>query len=390
MKKICLLIASCAISLGAYAQQALGEFRPTVSPQINPDHTVTFRLRAPGATSVGVIGDCLPHADAPVVFVQMTLDADSIWTYTTPDPLDSELYFYNFIVDGLKINDPSNVYRLRDISSIFDFFIVPGTPGDVYSVNDVPHGTLAKVWYDSPTFNHPRRMTIYTPPGYEQNADRRYPVFYLLHGAGGDENAWSELGRASQILDNMIASGQAEPMIVVMTNGNSSQVAAPGESADGMAQPGIANSFDKAGFFEMHFPEVVEFVDNNYRTIADKQHRAIAGLSMGGFHSMQISKEYPDMFDFVGLFSAATTSRGRWESPVYDNLEHKLAVQFARNPNLYYIAIGNQDFLYDENVAFRQFLDEHAYPYEYVESADGHIWKNWRYYLTDFLPKLFR
>ncbi|MDE6041025.1 MAG: esterase, partial [Muribaculaceae bacterium] len=194
----------------------------------------------------------------------------------------------------------------------------------------------------------------------------------------------------SQILDNLIASGEAEPMIVVMTNGNAALQAAPGESSLGFAAPTTQLPKTMDGSFESHFPEVVKFVDSNYRTIKSKKARAIAGLSMGGFHSMQISKEYPDMFDYVGLFSAAIMPREGADSPVYANIDEKLKKQFAKNPALYWIAIGDSDFLYQANVDFRKKLDENGYPYTYYETPDGHIWKNWRIYLTEFVPQLFK
>ncbi|MCD8194237.1 MAG: esterase, partial [Tannerellaceae bacterium] len=214
--------------------------------------------------------------------------------------------------------------------------------------------------------------------------------FYLLHGMGGDENAWSELGRTAQILDNLIAQGKAKPMIVVMTNGNAALEAAPGESSLGYVAPNMQLPKTMDGSFETSFPEIVNFIDKNYRTIKNKQNRAIAGLSMGGFHSLHISKQYPDLFNYIGLFSAAVIPPdGNAQSPVYEHLEEKLKVQFAKKPALYWIAIGNTDFLYQANVDYRQLLDEKGYPYEYYETGEGHIWKNWRIYLTEFVPKLF-
>ena len=234
-----------------------------------------------------------------------------------------------------------------------------------------------------------RRLTVYTPAGYETSG-KRYPVFYLLHGMGGDENAWSELGRTAQILDNLIAQGKAKPMIVVMTNGNAALEAAPGESSLGFAAPNMNLPKTMEGSFETAFPDVVKFIDKTYRTQANKKGRAIAGLSMGGYHSMHISKQYPDMFDYVGLFSAAIMPNKDVKSPIYDNLEAKLKTQFAKKPALYYIAIGNKDFLFQANSDYRKMLDEKGYKYEYYETGEGHIWKNWRIYLTEFAPKIFK
>lgn len=383
------IVAICMMALlmpvAALAQQALWGNAPVVSPEIHENKTVTFRLRAPKAVKVQVTGDFLAKGVADLVE-----NKEGVWEYTTPEPLKPELYGYTFLVDGLKINDPSNVYMIRDVATITNVFIIGGERADLYKVNDVPHGTVSKVWYDSPSLGMDRRLTIYTPAGYETSG-KRYPVFYLLHGMGGDENAWSELGRATQILDNLIAQGKAEPMIVVMTNGNAALEAAPGESSLGWEkQPTFQLPKTMEGSFEMHFPEVVKFVDKHYRTKANKKSRAIAGLSMGGFHSLHISKQYPDMFNYVGLFSAAIMPGKNATSPVYQDMEGKLATQFAKKPALYWIAIGKTDFLYKANVEYRKLLDEKGYPYEYFENEDGHIWRNWRIYLSEFAPKLFK
>jgi enterochelin esterase family protein len=367
------------------AQQALWGSSKIVSPEINEDNTVTFRLHAPKAVKVQVSGDFLAKGTADLVE-----NKEGVWEYKTPEPLAPELYSYTFLVDGLKINDPNNVYMIRDVASVTNVFIIGGDRADLYKVNQVPHGTVSKIWYDSPSLGINRRLTVYTPAGYETSG-KRYPVFYLLHGMGGDENAWSELGRASQILDNLIAQGKAEPMIVVMTNGNAVLEAAPGESSLGWnVQPTFQLPKTMEGSFETHFPEVVKFIEKHYRTKANKKNRAIAGLSMGGFHSMHISKHYPDMFDYVGLFSAAILPGQNVTSPVYENLEGKLAVQFGKRPALYWIGIGKTDFLYKSNEEYRKLLDSKGYPYEYYENEDGHIWRNWRIYLSEFVPKLFK
>ena len=394
--KLLLFAAMGLCALGSHAQQALWGGSTLLSPEINPDKTVTFRLQAPKAVRVQVTGDFLPSQKIQTPYGEFDapgtadlVEKDGVWEYTTPEPLSPELYSYTMLVDGLKINDPSNVYRIRDVKSVTDVFIIPGDRADLYNINQVPHGTVSKVWYHSPTLGKDRRLTVYTPAGYETSG-KRYPVFYLLHGMGGDENAWTELGRAAQILDNLIAQGKAEPMIVVMTNGNADLEAAPGESSLGFAQPTMELPKTMEGSFEKHFPEVVNFVDKNYRTIKSKKARAIAGLSMGGFHSLHISKQYPDMFDYVGLFSAAILPHDGTTSPIYDNFDAKLKTQFSKNPALYWIAIGDKDFLYQANVDYRKKLDDNGYKYEYFETPDGHIWKNWRIYLTEFAPKLFK
>ncbi len=399
MKNLLRLCSAAACALAAWsapAQQALWGIPQIVSPQVNADSTVTFRLSAPAARAVAVTGDFLPVQSISTPFGQfegpgtadLTRDENGLWSFTS-EALAPELYSYSFIVDSLKINDPSNVYAIRDVGSVTNIFIVPGAESDLYAVHDVPHGTVSRTWYDSPSLGMKRRMSVYTPAGYE-TSDRAYPVLYLLHGMGGDEEAWLALGRTAQILDNLIARGLAEPMIVVMTNGNASQEAAPGETQFGLLPPSTALPKTMDGSFEAAFPEVVSFVESRYRTLPDKAHRAIAGLSMGGFHSLQISKEYPEMFDYVGLFSAAILPREGVDSPVYADFDAKLARQFADAPKLYWIAIGNKDFLYEANTAYRAKLDAAGYPYTYRESEGGHIWKNWRIYLAEFAPLLFK
>lgn len=360
------------------AQQNLWQNEPPKSPEINADMSVTIRLYAPNAERVTLVGDFVDN-------VAMTRNAEGVWEYTSA-PLASELYNYWFNVDGIDhVNDPANSYVVRDVGSQMNYFIIPGERGDLYAAQDVPHGTMAKVWAEV-SDGRARRMTIYTPAGYEEGKGR-YPVLYLLHGMGGDEDAWTATGRVAEIMDNLIAEGKAEPMIVVMTNGCTQHVSAPGYSHEGMWRPYMSGSMD--GSFEAMFPSIVEWVDDHYRTKAKKAYRAIAGLSMGGFHSMQISKEYPTMFDYVGLFSAAIF-RGKEGIETYSNLEAKLERQFDEGVKLYWIAIGKDDFLYDENVRYRALLDSEGHPYTYRESDGGHIWRNWRIYLGEYAQLLFK
>ncbi|WP_296123071.1 esterase [uncultured Bacteroides sp.] len=397
MKRFLFLSAMLLVCAMTFAQQALWGTAPVVSPEIHDNNTVTFRLKAPKAVKVQVTGDFLPtqkiktpfgEFDGPGV-ADLKEGKDGVWEFTTPEPLKPELYSYSFIVDDLKMMDPSNVYMIRDVATVTNVFIIGGDRADLYKVNKVPHGTVRRMWYNSPALGMDRRLTVYTPAGYETGG-KRYPVFYLLHGMGGDEEAWIALGRTSQILDNLIAQGKAKPMIVVMTNGNAAQEAAPGESSLGFAAPSMNQPKTMEGSFETAFPDVVKFIDKNFRTLANKKNRAIAGLSMGGFHSMHISKQYPDMFDYVGLFSAAIMPGKDVKSPIYDDLEGKLKIQFAKKPALYWIGIGNTDFLYKANEDYRKMLDEKGYKYTYYETGEGHIWKNWRIYLTEFAPLLFQ
>jgi enterochelin esterase family protein len=395
MRKIAFLFfATCLFSTG-FAQQALWGDGDIVSPKINADNSVTFSILAPEAQKIELSGDFLPTKKMQTPMGEfdvpdnaaLTKDDKGVWTFTSA-PLAPELYSYSFLIDGVKVTDPANIYQIRDVASVTSVFIIGGGRADLYKVNDVPHGTVARVWYNSPTLKKDRRMTIYTPAGYE-NGKTKYPVLYLLHGAGGDEEAWIALGRTAQILDNLITQGKAKPMIVVMTNGNAGQKAAPGESERGMYKPSLWEETKMNGDFEAAFTDVIKYVETHYRVKTDKKSRAICGLSMGGFHSLHISKQYPDLFDYVGLFSAAILPNENVKSPIYDDLESKLKIQFSKAPKLYWIAIGTTDFLYKNNVDFRALLDKNHYPYKYYETGEGHIWKNWRIYLSEFVPMLF-
>lgn len=370
------------------AQETVHQAAPKFSPVVNPDKSVTFSLLAPQADSVRIVASFL---DSPLV---MSKDAAGMWTATVPG-LKPDLYNYRLEIDGVVTADPSNPYLMRDISTQSNTFIVPGENADLYITQDTPHGTLSKIWYDSPSLGMQRRISIYTPPGYNapENKERKYPVFYLLHGMGGDEDAWSELGRATQILDNLIAQGKAEPMILVMPNGNAHRPSAPGYTPEGLYLPDMMHSVSKPGAFENSFMDIVNFVDANYRTIPDKQHRAIAGLSMGGGHSWRITMNNPDLADYVGLFSAAVRWNGHGTSPE-DKFPEKeaelLKKQFERNPRLYWIGIGEDDFLFELNKQYRHFLDANSYPYTFHRSKGGHTWTNWRDYLVIFAQQLFK
>ena len=387
MKRFILSVIAIITVFFAYAQK-----KPIVSPQVNEDYTVTFRLKAPKAVKVEVTGDFLPREGTDPALVptkvEMT-EKDGVWEYTTA-PLASEMYSYGFIVDGLKVIDPQNSYTLRNVAGVSSIVIVGGGRGDLYMAADVPHGTVSKLWYESPTLKMTRRMTVYTPAGYEKNKKQKYPVLYLLHGAGGDEDAWQEIGRTVHIMDNLIAQGKIEPMIVVMPNGFAGETAAPGEGSDGLKVPAFQQRGMMDGGYEMSFMDVVNHIESNYRVYKDKKHRAIAGLSMGGYHSLHISKYYPDMFDYVGLFSAAAWLRDQEGVDVYQNQKEQLITQFSKKPALYWIAIGDDDYLYKSNVQFREILDEIGAEYEYHESKEGHIWRNWRVYLAMFTQRLFK
>ena len=395
MKKLSLVLAFACLTMAAFAQQALGPGTGLVSPEINPDHSVTFRLFAPKAVMVQLTGDFLPTRpveyemggqkltyDAPGV-VYLKEGRDGVWTYTSA-PLEGELYSYSFLVDGRKVMDPSNIYQNRDVATWTNIFTLSAKQGDngwYYEVHDVPHGSVSHVWYDSPTLGKQRRLTVYTPAGYEANPKAKYPVLYLLHGSGGDEDAWSDLGRTAQILDNLIAEGKAKPMIVVMPNGVWFNQAAPGAAVN-MFQPTFENSRSQSTIeVENSFPDIMNFIEKHYRVAKGYANTAVAGLSMGGRQSCMLSMHYPKRFGYVGLFSGVATPEGN---------EAALDAVFAAHPKLYWIGCGKADGIMVNSRKLEQYCIDHGYPVTFYESEGGHIWRNWRIYLTIFAQQLFK
>jgi len=398
MKKI-LIIAAIAFSsavLGVSAQQNLFGAQDIESAVVNPDNSVTFRFIAPDAQKVEVAGDFAEKAEENPVggvvgtgLMPMTKDENGVWTLTTK-PLDSELYMYLFVVDGVATTDPNNPFVYRDFATVTNIFIVGNGRADLYKVNDVPHGSLTHRWYESRSLGMDRRINIYTPPGYESSHDE-YAVLYLLHGYGGDEDEWVSFGRATQIMDNLISQGKARPMLVVMPNGHTAMEAAPGESSMGFYKPGRdKDRADVAGTFESGFREIIDFVEDNYRVIPDKAHRAIAGLSMGGAHAINISRYYENTFDYVGVFSSAHRLMSNSTEGVYANFDQTMQKQIDNGVKLYWLGIGKDDFLYEANQQFREKLDSMGMKYTFMETEGGHIWRVWRIYLAEFAQLLFK
>ena len=378
MKRILFLL----FALVAMTINAQGFFAPSVnSPEIAKNGTVTFKVKAAKADTVRLVIDTR-------VDTLMKHTGNETWTITLRD-LEPDLYMYYYVIDGMKVLDENNAQVLRDVKSVMNTFVLDPNGDCPVAVHDVPHGEVRAVWYDSPTVNAKRRMMIYLPPGYEDSR-QKYPVLYLLHGTGGDETVWLEQGHAAQIFDNLIASGKAEPMIVVMPNGHNDTPAAPGMGPNNNEQPTFAHKQWMEGTFESSFNDIMNWVDKNYRTRAAKRYRAIAGLSMGGYHSLYISANQPDDFNYVGLFSPAIGRMDQGKSKIYDDLEAKLVAQFKQRPRLYWMGIGKDDFLYKDNAEFRKLLDKNRLRYTYHESGAGHEWANWRDYLVIFTQLLFK
>ncbi len=375
----------------------------------------------------------LPQADLFIKDgkLRMKRDDNGIASYTS-NALASDLYWYNFNVDDSTMIDKRNTDVVRDINTYYNYFIVPGGDGDLYTDAKNAGSRVEQVWYPSTVGGfEKRRMSIYLPEAYSSTSES-FPVLYLLHGSGGDEKSWLELGRLKQIMDNMIAAGTIQPMIVAMPNGCVDLAATPGDDpANPDVQPKSDYSTSSYGQIEYSFiPEIVKYVEDNYRVKAGKANRAIAGLSLGGLHTLYTALNNPEEFDYIGLFSALTYSLSQdnkggktkigegWRSlkktfpfmgkgkvdkkitaltgpsgdthlEIYDDMQDKLVALKEAQPALVFIAIGKDDFLKKPNDDLRHEFDKKNFRYVYIESDGGHTWDNWRRYLINFLPRLF-
>jgi enterochelin esterase-like enzyme len=386
MRKITILFCLLVLAFGLQAQPNNTRLK---SPEILPDNSIIFRIKAPGASSVQVMGTWARDFKP----VPMAKNDSSIYEVKI-GPLASDMYEYRFILDGVPILDPNNNAVTRDGSIIENRLLVPGQLGDLLAVQDVPHGNVTAVWYQSPTLGGQRKMFVYTPPGYEQSKTK-YPVMYLLHGGGGDEEGWISRGRANYILDNLIAAKQAVPMIVVITNGNPETVAAPLDRPINKITtetPGIGG-MASTKFEQSLVKDVVPFIEKNYRVLADADHRALTGFSMGGYQTQNITNNNPTMFKYIGVMSMGLFSSFRNRPTTdYDKDKHvaQLKALVAAKPKYYWIGIGKDDFLFETVTNLRALYDEVGLKYTYRESEGSHTWKEWRLYLSELAPKFFK
>lgn len=357
---------------------------PVNSPEIHDDGTVTFRLRAAQADSVILYGTWMSGGGD---IKHLKKGEGDIWEYTT-EVLKPEYYNYNYYVNSAKVLDPHNPEAVRDGVNYFSAFLLKGEGADHYAVNDVPHGNLTKDWYDSPKLGMERLMYVYTPAGYESSG-QKYPVLYLLHGGGGDEDAWTTMGRAPQILDNLIAEGKIKPMIVVMTNGNSDQIMAQ-KRVESNAQ-GVSSMAD--GMFEESLvSDVIPYIEKNYRAIPERTSRAVTGLSMGGIQTQKLALTHPNTFYYYGVQSMGIIEQDSFvQANVLKELTDNHIDELMKSDyGLYWIACGTQDFLFESVINMRKIFDEYGVDYEYYETEGGHTWDRWRIYLTEFSQMIFK
>jgi enterochelin esterase family protein len=408
------VLAVAAFSSVAIAQSAGRGGPRLVSPEVSADGHVTFRIFAPRAEKVtledndiGVMlsgggpgslsGSSTPAVPPGLKMPQggpvFTRNENGIWEATF-GPVPPGAYRYVFQVDGVRVLDPVNTRTAESNANVWSLFTVSGSP--LMDTRDVPHGAVAEVFYYSNVLKTTRRMHVYTPAGYEAGT-QKYPVFYLLHGAMDTDDAWTSVGRAGFILDNLIADGKAKPMVVVMPAGH--QPGQPGIPGMGPGAPSVNP------FTDEFMTDIMPYVEKHYRTINDRQHRAIAGLSMGGYQTLDIAFRHLDLFSQIGVFSSGATLGRRgptpgtqasatsapspideWESAHKANLDNAALKKGAR---LIWLSTGVDDGLIVNTRSTVEVLKKHGFEPVFKESPGTHSWFNWRNYLIEYAPQLF-
>ncbi len=351
---------SVLLACGLLVQTVAAQRRPQIiSPELKSDRTVTFRFVAPRAHQVLVSVEYLDGLRP------LRQGEDGVWSITL-GPFEPELYSYNFVVDGVATVDPRNPVIKIGTGTTQSLLDIPGDPPLFWNERPVPRGTVHLQRYDSKTLGVTRGLNVYTPPGYMQDQHAKYPVFYLLHGAGDNERGWSTIGRANVILDNLIAEKKAVPMIVVMPDGH----APPAE--------GVTNAFG-----EDLVSDIIPYIEAKYRVRRDPEHRALAGLSMGGFQTLDIGVSRQDLFGWIGIFSGGINE-------TYGQTHGAFLEQANENLKLFWIGIGKTDFLRERNENLLTLLREKKVEHTFRLSEGGHTWKNWRAYLYEFAQMLFK
>ena len=391
-------VAALVLGAATVAAQQGGRGGPQApqvnSPDVSADRRISFRIYAPQAREIRLNASDIPGLGQNTRFTKAD---NGVWELTV-GPLDSGAFRYNFNVDGVATIDPRNPAISESNNNVWSLVYVPGS--DLFDSKAVPHGAVAEVTYRSSTLGRDRRMHVYTPPGYENGRDR-YPVFYLLHGAGDNDDSWSTVGRAGFILDNLIATQKAKPMVVVMPAGHTSRT--------------NANSVGRSATDEFvgdFVTDVMPYVEKHYRVLTDRPNTAIAGLSMGGLQTLEVAIPRLERFAYVGVYSSGLIGafpnaggRGRGAAPAAApaapapagpvewekvNAAKLDDANLKKGLRLLWFGTGKEDFLLSTTHATVDLFKRHGFSPVFVESPGGHTWINWRNYLSDFAPQLFR
>lgn len=354
------------------------------SPEVQADGHVTFRIYAPDAATVLIQAEGTEanpgatQADVSKAMkgTPMVKGDDGVWS-ATAGPFQPGVYGYNFLVDGVPTTDPRNPFATEALTRVQSLYEVPGAPFMEYRM-DVPHGAIAAVWYPSSVTGSLRRMHVYTPPGY--TGKQKLPVLYLFHGAGGSDDDWATKGRAGAILDNLIAEKKAVPMIVVMTAGHVSRDFQMSRGPAALLNDSFADDVVKV---------VIPYIDQHYATLADREHRAIAGFSMGGFQTMTIAFDHPELFDYVGIFSSGWFPEWRNSNgPALKELGSYKA--YGKPFKLVWVDAGKLDIALANSNASVELMRSYGIAPEVYESEGFHFFNNWRDYLHTFAQRLFQ
>jgi enterochelin esterase-like enzyme len=383
-----ILIALCCAAMFAHAQPAstnaprrFQQGPQVISPEVLPDRRITFRILAPKAESVRVSAGDIPNLNQNDR-AQMTKGTNGVWEVTV-GPVPPGAFRYNFNVDGTTVIDPRNPATSESNANTWSLVTVPGS--DFQDLKNVPHGAVAEVTYYSQSLKRFRRMHVYTPPGYESGKGK-FPTFYLLHGASDSDASWSTVGRAGIIVDNLIATKKAKPMIVVMPAGHTSRTSGPRSSDPSRRTDEFVDDFEN---------DILPYIEKHYRVGNSRGDRAIAGLSMGGAQTLNIGARNLEKFAYLGVYSSGVfginsrtnTSNATWEQQHAKTLDD---AKLKKGLKLVWFATGKDDFLIETSRATVQMLKKHGFDVTWKETDGGHTWLNWRDYLNEFTPLLFQ
>ncbi|HEY0456635.1 MAG TPA: alpha/beta hydrolase-fold protein [Verrucomicrobiae bacterium] len=382
-----ILMATAAVCSGQSTNRNSGLQRPQfISPEVSADRHITLRVLAPKAEKVTLNGGDIPGAGG----AKMTHRTNGVWEVTV-GPVEPGAYRYMFNLDDVSVIDPKNPLTSESNANTWSLVPVPGS--ELMDTRDVPHGAVASVYYYSKVLKKFRRMTIYTPPGYESGKGK-YPVFYLLHGASDSDASWSTVGRAGFIFDNLIAAKKAKPMLVVMPNGHTGLFSMGARDREPGKRP-------KDEFLDEFEKDILPYVESHYRIYTDRKNRAMAGLSMGGGQTLNLGLRNLDKFGYLGVFSSGIfgiTGGNRNGVPIEPTgpaweAERKAALDDAKlkkGLKLFWFGTGKDDFLVTTSRATVDLLKKHGFNVVYNETSGAHTWLVWRSYLQEFAPLLFQ